>query len=181
MRPAKVAPEAVRDALLATFRTSGYAGASLKGLAAASGLNTASLYHRFPQGKADMALAALTRASEAFAPLVIEPLRIAAAPPARLAASAEGVRRFYGDGALACLLGVLTLSDAPAAVRDAVRGVFATWAEALTDVLAEAGSSAPACEAQDRIAGVQGGLILAQATLDASAFGRAVDRLGAWA
>lgn len=179
MRPAKVGPEAVGDALLATFREGGYAGASLKELARASGLKSASLYHRFPQGKVDMALAALGHAAEAFGPLVLDPLRSADAPQSRLAVSADGVRRFYEDGALACVLGVMALSDAPCPVRAAVKATFGEWASALAYALADAGASSPRACAEDRIAAVQGALVLARGAGDAAAFARAIERLGA--
>jgi AcrR family transcriptional regulator len=178
MRPAKVGPEAVGDALLSTFRAGGYAGASLKELARASGLKSASLYHRFPEGKVDMARAALARAADAFGPPVLDPLRAPGSPSGRLVASADGVRRFYDDGALACVLGVMTLSDAPPPVLSAVCALFESWTEALAGALADAGAPAPLAEAQDRIAGIQGALVLARGVGDASAFARAVDRLG---
>ena len=44
---------------MATFRTKGYNGASLNDLANSSGLQKASLYHRFPGGKKDIGLAVL--------------------------------------------------------------------------------------------------------------------------
>ena len=178
MRPAKVGPEAVGDALFSTFRMHGYAGSSLKQLGAACGLNTASLYHRFPDGKADMALAALGRAGEVFTGMVLAPLRAAGEPSERLAASALGVRRFYDGGALACLLGVLTLSDAPQTVLDAVRATFALWTSSLAAVLGEAGASDARAEAEDRIAAIQGALVLARGGAGAAAFDRATARLG---
>lgn len=178
MRPAKVGPERVGDALLGVFRTSGYAGASLKALATASGLKSASLYHRFPDGKGDMAIAAIHRAGEAFAELVIDPLTGDGPPSARLAASAAGVRRFYEDGALGCVLGVMALSDAPAPVLDVVRAMFDGWTTALAGVLADAGAPEPRADAEDRVAAIQGALVLARSGAGTEAFARATARLG---
>lgn len=177
MRPALVADEQVADALVAAFRRDGYAGASIRDLAHATGLKSASLYHRFPRGKADMALAALARAGEGFEALVVAPLETAGEPAERLNASAEGLARFYDGGELACLLAVLAASDAPQPVRAAVAAAFARWRRALASALAEAGAAAPVDEAEDRIAAVQGALVLARGTGATAAFARAVQRM----
>ena len=179
MRPAKVGAEAVGDALVSAFRTGGFAGASLRDLGAASGLKSASLYHRFPNGKADMALAALGRAGELFEVAVMAPLAGAGDPEHRLAASAAGVARFYEEGALACLLAVLALSDAPEQVRAAVRAMFARWAGDLAAVLTEGGVVDACQEAEDRIAAIQGALILVRAGAERNVFARATARLAA--
>lgn len=177
MRPAKVGAEAVGDALIAAFRAGGYAGASLRDLGHASGLKSASLYHRFPRGKADMAQAALGRAGEAFGAAVLAPLTAAGDPAARLATSAAGVAEFYQGGALACLLAVMALSDAPEPVRATVRAMFAQWTNDLAGALADCGVPDPHSVAEDRIAALQGALILAQSGAGPEAFARAVTRL----
>ena len=178
-RPAKVDIATVGDALVATFRSAGYAGASLRDLGTASGLKSASLYHRFPNGKTDMALAALDRVGAAFVEAVLDPLCAAAEPSQRLAESAAGVARFYDNGALACLLAVMTLSDAPDPVRVAVLGMFRQWSQALGAVLAQCGIENADAAAEDRIAAIQGALILGRAGAERDAFLRAVTRLAA--
>jgi TetR/AcrR family transcriptional regulator, lmrAB and yxaGH operons repressor len=178
MRPAKVGDEAVADALVAAFRRDGYAGACIRDLCAATGLKSASLYHRFPRGKADMALAALARAAEGFDKAVLSPLEAKGDPAgARLEKSAAGLRRFYAGGRLACLLAVFAASEAPEPVRDAVAAALARWRRALGALLAEAGADAPEDEAEDRIAAVHGALVLARGTGSTAAFRRAVSRM----
>ncbi len=178
-RPAKVAPAAVGDALVEAFRRDGFAGASLRDLAAATGLKSASLYHRFPAGKADMALAALAHVGEAFAAAAVAPLGGDAPPAERLAASARGIAAFYAGGAQACLLAVLALSDAPGPVRAAIKAMFGAWTDALAATLGEAGASDPAAEAANRVAAVQGALVLGRAGHGTGAFARAVAQMGA--
>jgi TetR/AcrR family transcriptional repressor of lmrAB and yxaGH operons len=177
MRPAKVADAAVADALVAAFRRDGYAGAAIRDLCDATGLKSASLYHRFPHGKADMALAALGRTGEAFGKAVVAPLEGPGDPAARLRRSAAGLRRFYAGGRSACLLAVLGASEAPEPVRQAIGAALLRWRDTLTAALAEAGSEAPADEAEDRIAAVQGALVLARGTGSTAAFRRAADRM----
>ncbi|WP_405605710.1 TetR/AcrR family transcriptional regulator [Polaribacter sp. Asnod1-A03] len=60
MRPQKVLDKEMLVSLSKVFRDKGYEGASLQELAEASGLKKASLYHRFPKGKYEMAKAVFT-------------------------------------------------------------------------------------------------------------------------
>lgn len=179
MRPVKVEAGAVGEGLVAAFRGAGYAGASMRALASATGLKAASLYHRFGDGKTGMALAALAHVGSEFERAVIAPLRADLATAERLRASAAGVDGFYESGKLGCLLAVLTLSDAPPPVLTSVADAFAAWRAALATALAQAGSRDEDNEAQDRIAAIQGALILARAGQGREAFARAVTRLGA--
>lgn len=177
MRPAKVDQQDVGAALVEAFRTSGYAGASLRTLAQATGLKSASLYHRFPDGKAAMAATALAHAAERFHAQVVEPLAGDGPARARLRASAAGLRAFYADGGLACLLAIFSLSDAPPEVVAQVSAGFGGWIEALGKVLQDAGVAQHRDMAEDLIAAVQGALILARAERGRSAFHRAVVRM----
>jgi len=169
----------IMSVLVETFRGSGYAGASMRELSAATGLTSSSLYHRFADGKAAMGCAAVAHAGTQFDAEVLGPLRSNDTPAEQLSASAAGLRAFYAGGSLACLLAVFALSDAPDEVRESVRLTFAAWREALTATLAKAGSGDPAAEAEDRIAAIQGALILSKAGHGTAAFDRAVVRLGA--
>lgn len=178
MRPAKVEPAIVADALVAVFRRDGYAGASLRDLAAATGLKAASLYHRFRAGKSDMALAALACAGEHFADLVITPLEGDGAPANRLAKSARGLVAVYAGGEQACLLAVLALSDAPPNVRDTVTEMLSAWRAALTTTLADLGVPNAAAAAEDRIAAIHGALIVRRAGLGSDIFARAIEKMG---
>lgn len=178
MRPAKVAAGDVGDGLVDAFRQHGFAGASLRTLKEATGLNPASLYHRFPAGKADMASAAIDHAAIQFGALVIDPLRTVGPADARLRSSSDGVAKFYRDGQLACLLATFALSDAPTQVRDHVAATFAMWRTALAGALGDLSVENADDVAADRIAMVQGALILSQSGLGAACFARAVELLG---
>ncbi|MEO0971892.1 MAG: helix-turn-helix domain-containing protein, partial [Pseudomonadota bacterium] len=54
-RPASINDDDLLDRLSSVFREVGYEEASMALLASASGLKKASLYHRFPGGKEQMA------------------------------------------------------------------------------------------------------------------------------
>jgi TetR/AcrR family transcriptional regulator, lmrAB and yxaGH operons repressor len=177
MRAVKVESEQVGEGLVAAFRRDGFAGASLRDLKAATGLHTASLYHRFANGKADMALAALDHLSTCFTATVLAPLETDSLPAARLRLSADGVAAFFDDGRLACLLAIMALSDAPPMVHDRVRATFRTWRAALASALDAAGVANAHEVAEDRIAAIEGALILARASGDTGCFARALARL----
>ena len=83
-RPKAVDDPALIARLTGVFRADGYDGASLTALAGAAGLKKASLYHRFPGGKAQMAQEALADAFDWFAAHVIAPLDRPGAPADRL-------------------------------------------------------------------------------------------------
>ena len=55
MRPQKILDTDMITGLTKVFRDKGYEGASLNDLAEVTGLKKASLYHRFPDGKQEMA------------------------------------------------------------------------------------------------------------------------------
>ena len=59
MRPLKVTEQDLLKGLMCVLQSKGYDGASLNELAASSGLQKASLYHRFPGGKKEIALTVL--------------------------------------------------------------------------------------------------------------------------
>jgi hypothetical protein len=73
----------------------------------------------------------------------------------------------------------MTLSSAPEPVREQVRAMLEGWAAALARSLQHAGVAHARTEAEDRIAAVQGALILARAGGGRGAFARAVERLAA--
>jgi len=60
MRPQKVIDSDILKGLTKVFRSKGYEGANLSELAQATNLKKASLYHRFPGGKQEMAVTVLT-------------------------------------------------------------------------------------------------------------------------
>ena len=67
-------------------------------IAEITGLGRASLYHRFPGGKEEMADAVLSASSEVFGSYVLAPLRERGGLRGRLQRMAERLGEFYGDG-----------------------------------------------------------------------------------
>ena len=93
-------PRDVVEKISTIFREDGFAGASLSKLSAATGLGRSSLYHYFPNGKDDMAAAALAVTAEFFANRILGPLSDADQnPEPRLKSALKGVSEFYLGGA----------------------------------------------------------------------------------
>jgi TetR/AcrR family transcriptional regulator, lmrAB and yxaGH operons repressor len=126
--------------LTAVFREVGYEGATLTMLAEASGLKKASLYHRFPEGKEQMAREVLEHAGAWVEEHILAPLRGEGAPAAKIDAMLARLDEFYSGGRQACLLNMLSsarIHDGP--FTETIKGIFEAWIAALSRVLVDAG------------------------------------------
>ena len=163
----KIDQDDLLDKLTEIFRLQGYEGASLSRIAEATGLGRASLYHRFPGGKEEMAEAVLDRADAWFASHILAPLTGPGEPADRVRAMAKRLDAFYGSGRHSCLLDALSLGVAgDHGVRDHVQRSFAVWRGALADVARLSGVRRAEAErrAEDALVRIQGALVLARAT-----------------
>lgn len=126
--------------LSAVFRDLGYEGATLAALAQASGLQKASLYHRYPAGKEQMAREVLLDAGAWMEEHILAPLRSAAPPAQRIAALVRRLDEFYSGGRQACLLNMLSSApESGSPYADLIRQVFESWTAALSGALIDAG------------------------------------------
>ncbi|KAA1376551.1 TetR/AcrR family transcriptional regulator [Aeromicrobium fastidiosum] len=176
-RPRTISDDTVVSGLTATFRADGYAAASLSTLAQSSGLRSASLYHRFPDGKAGMALAVLAEVERRFTH-VLEPLDAGASrsPASDVAEMARRLAEFYADGELACVLDTMTVGDAPAAVVARARALARAWVDAMAHASARAGSDTAQARrrALDAFVRVEGALVASRVLGDVTPFGDVV-------
>lgn len=122
------------------FRDVGFEGATLAMLADATGLQKASLYHRFPEGKEQMAGEVLQDAATWLEENILAPLRGPGRPRAKLRALTRRLDEFYSGGRQACLLNMLSSSrNAPGPFSRMIRGVFDAWVSTVTAFLVDAG------------------------------------------
>jgi TetR/AcrR family transcriptional regulator, lmrAB and yxaGH operons repressor len=122
------------------FRERGFDGASLSDLAGAAGLRKASLYHRFPRGKAQMAEEALNAALGWYRKNVLEPLEGPGTPAERLSAVANQLDAFYAGGRQACLLNMLSAPrEENTPFASAIKAAFEAIIAAFTGLAKEAG------------------------------------------
>ena len=155
------------------FQERGYAGVGLSEILAAAGAPKGSLYHHFPEGKAQLAAAALEAAGAS--------LEASLHHARAVGGDAAGMIEGYGDLLAGWLEGsgftrgcpiatvALEQSGEDGVLSDVVRTVFARWRAALSGAIAEQGVSAGRAErlADLALASVEGALILARAERNA--------------
>jgi AcrR family transcriptional regulator len=105
MRPQKVSDKDLLIAITKVFRAKGYESTSLKDLSEATGLKKASLYHRYPNGKQDMAESVFNHVGRwveenIFSTLTDETVL----PELRLKKGLAQIEKLYNGGKHTCLL-----------------------------------------------------------------------------
>jgi TetR/AcrR family transcriptional regulator, lmrAB and yxaGH operons repressor len=157
---------------LELFRQQGYEGTSLNDLAAASGLEKASLYYRFPGGKKDMALAAAAYVGHWFESNIFAPLNAPTPPAHRVKSVARSLRTFYGDGTKPCVLDSLSLRGGPPELAAALSTASKRWLDAFAAIAREGGLSRRLAEDRALLALIQieGSLVLSRVTGNHSVF-----------
>jgi AcrR family transcriptional regulator len=174
-----VSEDQLLDRLTDVFRSAGFDGASLTDLAAASGLQKSSLYHRFPGGKEQMAteviehLGAKDESGTAASSDTDMPVR------ARIEQVGRALTAFYDAGTKSCLLDTMSLGEPGSGTAAALAAAANGWIAELERFAATTGAK-PAlakARAQDAICSIEGALVLARVTGDRRPFARAIERL----
>jgi TetR/AcrR family transcriptional regulator, lmrAB and yxaGH operons repressor len=164
-RPQSIDDEALIERISHTFRAVGYEGASLVRLAQAAGVQKASLYHRFPGGKQQMAEEVLAAARDWYAKHVFARLAGEGTPQERVAATTRALNDFYDNGKQACLLNLLSQPPSEnSPFANPIHLMFEALIDAFAAISREAGC--PDDEAQERgarvVALLHGSLVLAR-------------------
>ncbi len=165
--------------LTEVFRTHGYEGASLSKISKATGLQRASLYHRFPGGKAEMAEAVLKRADEWLQTNALRPLAESGPPEERLRQMARQLDEFYEGGTQSCLLDALSFGVEEDGIRDHQRAGMEGWVDAIATMLRESGLPQRTARerAEDAVIRIQGSLVMARASGNPLPFRRTLRNL----
>ena len=165
--------------LTQVFRTYGYEGASLSLISKATGLQRASLYHRFPGGKEDMAKAVLERAGQWLVVRVLTPLSGPGKPEDRIRNMAKELHSFYAGGKNCCLFDSLSFGSDDNVIQRHIQQGMSAWVDGLTKVAREAGVSPRKAQqqAKDVISQIQGTLVVARVMKDYGPFERMLSEL----
>lgn len=147
------------------FRDVGFEPASMAVLSERTGLKRASLYHRFPGGKEQMAAEVLAHAYAWLDKNVLGPLRSDLPPAERIDVMVSRLAEFYEDGSRACLLNMLSSPierDGPFA--GPIRQTFEVWIDAIAVCVEQNGVSKEESRrrATTAVAAVQGALVLSR-------------------
>ncbi len=163
------------------IRAKGFDGTTLGDLAAATGLEKASLYHRFPGGKEEIVLAVVTHINSWLDEQVLTPLRGADPPAFRVRSAADRLREFYGSGTKACTLDTLSLpagsEQLKASLRAGASALLLGFAEAARDSGATPATARR--RAEQAVIDIEGSLVLARVTGNTKPFLRVMSRLPA--
>ncbi|CAD5278618.1 DNA-binding transcriptional regulator, AcrR family [Bosea sp. 62] len=159
------------------FRDHGFEAASLSVIGERTGLGKGSLYHFFPGGKEEMAKAVLDEIDSWFENEVFQPLREDGDAAAAIEAMLVAVDGYFRSGRRICLVGALALADARERFAAQIAGYFTAWQDALAGALARGGQADPDGLAEEILALIQGGLVLARARVEAAIFTRLLARL----
>jgi TetR/AcrR family transcriptional repressor of lmrAB and yxaGH operons len=179
MAHSRVNDDALIEKALELFRNQGYEGTSLSDLAAAIGLEKASLYYRFPGGKKDIALAAAAHVGQWFEDNVLAPLNGSGRPRDRIKIVAGKLRIFYGDGAKPCVLDSLSLRGGPPELAAALSSAYKAWLESFARVAHESGLSRRQADqhALQALMQIEGSLVLSRVTGNGKIFRDILSRL----
>lgn len=164
-RPASIDDAELIARLSGVFQDVGYEGASLAMLSDATGLQRASLYHRFPRGKQQMAEEVLAAAIDWTVTNVVEPLTGEGELTQRLAKARANLDALYASGANSCLLNMLMAPrNLGGPFAPAIKSAFEALIDAFTHFAREAGHrGAAARKAGERaVTLIQGSLVLAR-------------------
>lgn len=175
----KVGDEQLLAAAAETFRAHGFEGTTLKLLSDATGLEKASLYHRFPGGKEELAIAVAERVNAWFLVNVFEPLKGEGTAAKRVRIVAQKLGEFYGDGQKSCTLDTLSLPGGSDALAKVLRTGLLAWIEAFTQVAKESGCtmSVARTRAESAIVELEGTLVMSRVLGESRLFLNWVRRL----
>lgn len=179
MRPVTIDDEQLIAKLTEVFRTRGYEGASLRLLAEETGLEKASLYHRFPKGKEEMANVVLQHAGKWFQTHIFNPLKQKGDCRQKIISMCNKLSEFYFEGQRSCLLDTLSISGENSPFHHFIEESFRVWIDAIKSVCMDAGIKSKEAElrATDAVCSIQGALVLARATGNTSQFQRVLKML----
>lgn len=176
-----VSDEVFLENALDMFRTRGYEGVSLSQLSAASGLEKASVFYRFPGGKNEVVMAVVKRVADWFEVNVFAPLKAEGSPHERVAIVAHALRAYYRDGTRPCVTDVLSIDGGTEELATALRVALQAWLRAFTDIAKESGVPLPLARAraEEAIVKIEGSLVLARVLGDNAPFLKVIKQLPA--
>lgn len=176
----KIDDAALIERLGQTFKDVGYEGASLSALASATGLGKSSLYHRFPDGKEQMAEEVLSHIQGLLNAAVFPILEGQGTPREKVERFASVMNAFYASGAESCLLNTLCPPRGVKTSRGTlIEDTFHRLLQGLGRVAREAGADEERASrrAEQALVELQGSLVVARGTGNVAVFERMLVRL----
>ncbi|WP_025743116.1 TetR/AcrR family transcriptional regulator [Aquimarina pacifica] len=173
MRPQKVLDIEILTGLTKVFRSKGYEGASLKELSQETGLKKASLYHRFPDGKQEMATAVLNHLGEWVQTNVFQLLLDnESTPQMRLKNGLSEISKLYDRGNEMCIFRALSMQAGIELFEEQIKNGMKEWITTFKEVGISLGLHDSQAEqmALQVLIEIQGSLIVTKGLGDISIF-----------
>jgi len=180
MRPQKVDDQQLIRGLMKVIRTKGYDSARLQELAEATGLNKASLYHRFPNGKKQIAEALLNRMREGLKKNVFDVLTEQQTRPLkRLEKVLNYLDEFYDGGVETCLMRTMSMSLEMQLFGELVKKSMQIWLDGFTNLGLDLGFDRDTSynKAIQSMSLIQGGLIISKGLSETTPFQMNLDNI----
>jgi AcrR family transcriptional regulator len=164
-RKASINDEELIGRLSTVFRDVGFSGASIAALSDATGLKRASLYHRFPEGKEQMARETLRATRDWLGENILKPLEAEGLPRERLRIVIKNLGVLYSNGKQACLLNMLSSSHIGDGVfAKPIKAIFTDFIAGFSGLLKESGfeDAVAKTRAERAVMLLQGSLVLSR-------------------
>ena len=177
MRPQKVNDQELIIGLMEVLRTKGYDGASLNDLAAATGLQKASLYHRFPGGKKQITQAVLDFVIEWIDNSIYKVLTNSSSTPmVRIEKVLDNINQLYGNGEKTCLLRALSMDSGIDLFGKQLEASMQLWIAGFQAIGIEIGYSKDKAHqlAKQTLIQIQGSLVVSKALKEIAPFQKAL-------
>ncbi len=181
-RNKKIDDQELLARLFQLFREYGFDGTSLTQLAEASGLKKASLYHRFPGGKEQMAEEVLAYTHQWIVDSIVGPIQKAHSPTRKVKLFSSQIAQLYDDGKESCLLNMLlSASQSGSSFAQSIKAAMRLLLDALQSIALESGFSSKEAglRAEQVLVEVQGALVVSRGLGSAAPFKRMQKRLPA--
>ena len=179
-RRLSIAEDDLISGLSQVFRDTGYEGATLTSLSLATGLKRASLYHRFPGGKEQMAQEVLAATEHWLEENLFEPLEGGGPLEDRINSMIKKLDALYSGGKQACLLNMFSsasLREGP--FGQPIKKLFDRLVDELAKLVLEQGfdEAQATARAERAVMLLHGSLVLSRGTGSQKPFRRFLSTL----
>lgn len=139
-RTASIDSDQLIQSLSEVFRNIGYEATSLSLLEKATGLKKASLYHRFPGGKEQMAQEVITAIKVWMENNILPVLNSEASPEERIEHLKQSLNTLYSGGKNACIFNTFSSpQDKDSPFKNEIRLMILSFIKSLAGVVSDAG------------------------------------------
>jgi len=180
MRPQKILDTDMIAGLTKVFRDKGYEGASLNDLADVTGLKKASLYHRFPNGKQEMAESVLNYIDQWVDDNIFLPLMDEDKPAnLRLKDALTNIEILYDGGKNTCVLRAFSMHSGLSLFEQQVKSGMDKWISAFNGlgISLQLTSTESHQNAVQTLIELQGSLVVTKGLADTGIFRNALKNI----